>query len=310
MSELQASDIIRLLEEPDVDRWPSKERISTEARPVEITAALQAAAAPLTRHLLCDILGDRCVVEAVPTLIACLRDPDPGVRNAAAEALGKIGDSRAGPALLERFVAEPDLGMRRQLAASVGSVGYRPAIAALIQALQDPDEGLNATAAWGLGILGAPEAADALRQALARATSPSTATRVAQAWTAVETVPRALRWPSMQVVISTLCSELEDPAVAAAAAWGLSVHCSQPAGEPYRAEARQALQRALDRNTKYAAFEQELRGLAGRFVEGSGADNAEDRQGFLDYVLERVTDAEYPCWVLARLREALAALQA
>ena len=42
-----------------------------------------------------------CICQAVPALIDTLKDPDPDVRAAAAEALGKIGDVRAVDALQE-----------------------------------------------------------------------------------------------------------------------------------------------------------------------------------------------------------------
>jgi len=42
-----------------------------------------------------------CICQAVPALIDTLKDPDPDVRAAAAEALGEIGDVRAVDALQE-----------------------------------------------------------------------------------------------------------------------------------------------------------------------------------------------------------------
>ena len=48
-----------------------------------------------------EALGEIDRPEAVPALIATLKDENPVVRNTAAEALGKIGASESVPALLE-----------------------------------------------------------------------------------------------------------------------------------------------------------------------------------------------------------------
>src|SRR5690242_6188215 len=107
MAEMNAREIIDLLEAPIDDRRPIKWQVSAEAPVSEITLAIEKAS-PLTRQILCDILGERCELDAVPALLRCLYDPAFGVRNSAADALGKIGDSQAGPALLDRFVSEDD----------------------------------------------------------------------------------------------------------------------------------------------------------------------------------------------------------
>ncbi|MGC8880568.1 MAG: HEAT repeat domain-containing protein, partial [Anaerolineae bacterium] len=58
---------------------------------------------------------------AVPALIEALRDEDEDVRQAAAEALGKIGDAAAVPALIEALRDE-DMWVRRAAAEALGKI--------------------------------------------------------------------------------------------------------------------------------------------------------------------------------------------
>src|SRR5690242_2462716 len=114
MPELHASDIIDLLQ--SIDRglpsrgpnkpprlWTINRWIARRASTKELIAALQDANQPMVRQEICHILGMRCEVEAVPTIIACLEDPMPSVRKTAADTLYHIGDRRAGPILFEHF---------------------------------------------------------------------------------------------------------------------------------------------------------------------------------------------------------------
>ncbi len=97
-----------------------------------------------------------------------LKDPSPGVRSAAADALAAIKDVRAGPALLEQYRAETRSDVRTMLAVALGAVGYQPAIPDLVQALDDADDTLQMEAAWSLGELKASEAREGLQRVLAR----------------------------------------------------------------------------------------------------------------------------------------------
>src|SRR5689334_22217408 len=103
MTRFDADKLIKLLKDPTVDRIAVKMRITSKAPSGELITALQKAAKPLTRQILSDIVGDRCEAAAVPILLQYLEDASSGVRSAAADALGNIGDLRAGPALLARF---------------------------------------------------------------------------------------------------------------------------------------------------------------------------------------------------------------
>jgi len=163
---MQASDIIRLLEESSSGAQ-AKLRIMADASTTEIVRALETCNAEIARQILCDIVGVRHAQAAVPILITCLGDSAVGVRSAAADALAKIGDKRAGPALLERFTTlESELPVCRMLAVALGAVYYDDAIPHLIESLRHTDGSLRGCAAWSLGHLGATEALLPLQEAL------------------------------------------------------------------------------------------------------------------------------------------------
>ncbi len=174
---MNAQDIIHLLEEPTNDGWQVMHQVTTNAPLLELVAALQANPAPLTRQLLCDILGERAadpmIDSALSVLVEELQDPSLGVRSSAVEALTKIGNPSTGDALMAAFSKEEqDEGMQRAFLTAFGAVGYRLAIPLLLQALRDPVDATRQCAAWSLGELKAHEAQDPLRQALAQETDP------------------------------------------------------------------------------------------------------------------------------------------
>jgi HEAT repeat protein len=117
-------------------------------------------------------------VRAVPGLIDLLRrDRDDYVRMAAAEALGLIGDPRAVPALIERVNQEGgDLTSQRSIAVAaeaLGRLGDRRAVPALRDALMDRSEIIRMAAVTSLGILGDPAAVPALNAILQRDPFPA-----------------------------------------------------------------------------------------------------------------------------------------
>lgn len=95
-----------------------------------------------------------------------LDDLDPSVQSAAADALAKIGDSKAGRALEEQFRIEPSSAVRSMLAAALGAVGRRHAIPLLIESLADPWGALRSCAAWSLGHMKVSKAEAVLASAL------------------------------------------------------------------------------------------------------------------------------------------------
>ncbi|MEP6775601.1 MAG: HEAT repeat domain-containing protein, partial [Chloroflexota bacterium] len=190
---MKAKEIIEMLETPENDKMSLKSYISAQASTTDIVNSLRLATDTHTQQILSDIAGDRYEEAAVPMLIEYLQNSSPGVRGAAADALGKIGDRRAGSMLMERFdQLEKDRGVRHMLATALGACGYREAIPLLIEALNDSDPVLRGCAAWGLGAMGAESAEDALRTALQHETDNFAKDRIREKLNAIVLVNQAL----------------------------------------------------------------------------------------------------------------------
>jgi hypothetical protein len=164
---LLAADAIRMLEEDTPDRRPTMDMLRREAPIRALTAALREARRPLTRHLLCDLLGFRMARSAIPELLDALGDSDRGVRCAAADAVGKaFGYPRrpprprlvaiALPVLLQQWDAESTPEVRSVLATSLGLIGDASACSRLERALNDPDKRVRDGARWALDRLKKP----------------------------------------------------------------------------------------------------------------------------------------------------------
>jgi len=124
--------IQHILDEITADPAAARARLRWREASRLLVDALRAAAAPNVRQVLCSVLGQRREASAVDALVACLADPEPATRIAAAEALGTIGDRRAGEALLQRFeMPDPSLHVRRALIVALGAVGHRAAVPTL-----------------------------------------------------------------------------------------------------------------------------------------------------------------------------------
>lgn len=131
--------------------------------------ALHLASTDHARILICDALGTMHAEAAVDALLGCLDTAAARVRSSAVDALAKIGDPRAGQALLARFqLPDPDLGVRRMLIAALGAVRCYEAIPLLIEWLHNPDPSQRGGAAWSLGALGAEQALPDLEDAARR----------------------------------------------------------------------------------------------------------------------------------------------
>jgi HEAT repeat protein len=102
---------------------------------------------------------------AVEFLIERLKDKDSDVRRSVAEALGKIGDSRAVDALIEALKDE-DSNVRENVAEALGEIGDARAVDALIEALRDEDSDVRIRVAEALGEIGDARAVEALIEAL------------------------------------------------------------------------------------------------------------------------------------------------
>jgi HEAT repeat protein len=87
----------------------------------------------------------------VPPLVAVLGDKDADVRASAALALGRIGDARAVPLLIDVFkYQDPDNWVRQNAAEALGAIGDARAVAPLIAALGEGSLGVRKAAARGL----------------------------------------------------------------------------------------------------------------------------------------------------------------
>jgi HEAT repeat protein len=90
-------------------------------------------------------------LEGVPPLLLALRDPDPGVREIAAQGLGYLGDPSTAPAL-GRALSDPEVGVRRRAAAALVTVPAKGAQKALEHAARhDPDPTVRRYAVEALG---------------------------------------------------------------------------------------------------------------------------------------------------------------
>jgi len=157
---MDTAELIAALGAPTADRRALIKQLEHDA-PSDALAGALTAEVPLTRQLAADILGRRAEAESAGALMAAIRDPDAGVRAAAADALGKImlthgpaSAPGAGPALLAAYAAEPDAGTRHMLIAALGAAGHREAIPLLRAAAASEDRGLALAAQWALEQLG------------------------------------------------------------------------------------------------------------------------------------------------------------
>jgi len=132
-------------------------------------------------------LGDDAK-SAVPRLIGLLSDPD--LRGEAASALGGIGARDAIPALIAGL-KDPDPDFRARAAETLGRIGWerqaaqystrtvaRGAVAPLAAALKDPDPGVRAAAARALRDIGS-EASVAIPELVAALSDPVAGVRLA-----------------------------------------------------------------------------------------------------------------------------------
>lgn len=112
-------------------------------------------------------LGRRRDREAVPYLIAFLKDPDPGIRTAVVESLGMIGERKANIDLLMRLENEPHTGVRTAIVKTLGLLGADDAIPKIVRRVDDPEPEVRIAAVEALSRWSAPNA----RLGVARASS-------------------------------------------------------------------------------------------------------------------------------------------
>ncbi len=98
--------------------------------------------------------GRRAMREAAELLRALLDSPEPDVRSAAAEALGKIGDRSAGDELARLLAdAKQPVFVRDTCAYALARLAYAPALDVLISALRDPNETVRNCASAAVSVI-------------------------------------------------------------------------------------------------------------------------------------------------------------
>jgi HEAT repeat protein len=119
------------------------------------------------RAFIVRLLGRTADTRQVEALIDTLIDASHLMQDAAAEALGWIGDSRAvSPLLLFLSEGEPSDTLRELVAEALGRIGDTRAVEPLIAALEDSNEWVRRAAAESLGELGDRSAIQPLSRAL------------------------------------------------------------------------------------------------------------------------------------------------
>ena len=162
---LTSPDVIHLLERETEDRRPIVDQLRRYV-PIRVLAqALRDAERPLTRQLLCDLIGFRAARSAIPELLEALQDHNRSVRASAADAIAKavgyggvqpVPDRlirRVLPTLLRHWETELTPQVRSVLATALGLLGDTSVQPLLQEALGDPHEQVRLAAEWSLGKL-------------------------------------------------------------------------------------------------------------------------------------------------------------
>ncbi|MEF8857250.1 MAG: HEAT repeat domain-containing protein, partial [Haloplanus sp.] len=102
---------------------------------------------------------------ALPALVEALDDPNPQVRARVARACGAIGDESAADALAARL-DDPVSNVRREAADALASIGTSRALSPLLDAVDDANDEVRYAAVMALGGYQGPEAIDPLIEAL------------------------------------------------------------------------------------------------------------------------------------------------
>jgi beta-lactamase regulating signal transducer with metallopeptidase domain len=154
-------------EEPASTREEGSTRVAEEASTSrELIEALKGSSADLRKHA-ADALARLGDSDAVPALIEALDDKNPKVREHAASALGNLGDRRALRPLSRVLLDDANAKVREHAADALGALGGGEAIEALAKSLHtDSDARVREHAAYALGMIGDPRAIGALSKAL------------------------------------------------------------------------------------------------------------------------------------------------
>lgn len=112
-------------------------------------------------------LADEEETVAAPALLAALSDPDPQIRQEAAEVLGDLGNDAYVDSLGRLSVTDENPEVRARAAAALARIGSPQALAAVRRALQDAEAKVRRAAVDALTDLGGARVLALLREALA-----------------------------------------------------------------------------------------------------------------------------------------------
>lgn len=161
-----AQEVIEVLQTPQALAGSASALLRKQA---SIDALLEAASTTTSdteREQICYVLGLRKSKRALGILIRFLDSESVNLRSTAADSLAKIGDPKAGPALLEHYLNETALPVKRMYAIALGAVNSHEAIPFLLRDLTSHDASLRGSIAWSLGRVGDTKVAARLQQAL------------------------------------------------------------------------------------------------------------------------------------------------
>jgi HEAT repeat protein len=129
---------------------------------------------PDVQAVICLELGRRKLTDAVPNMRARLGSSSAAIREAAAEALGEIGDPSIGEDLVRLLLnREQPEGVRDTCALALAKLRYAPAIAELTSALADPSPSVRMCVAAALAAIQNPEVRDQVESALSIESDPA-----------------------------------------------------------------------------------------------------------------------------------------
>jgi HEAT repeat protein len=129
------------------------------------------AADPALRFTVVRALGRTRAPEAMPPLVRLLADPAPEFQAAALHALGQLGDPRAAEPVAAHL-RDRDRDLRLTAAFALRELGSDRVVGFLLQALDDPAWAVRHAAVRTLGAVGAPAAAERLRELARRDPDP------------------------------------------------------------------------------------------------------------------------------------------
>jgi len=122
-----------------------------------------------TRQVLIELAGRRHIDRALPTIVGFAADPDAGVRCAAVQTIGILGDDKQTDALVRLLQSTQSPKERADIEAALIAIGSRSGarcVPHLLTLAQDGDATLRITTLHVLASAGGPEALGAVKAAL------------------------------------------------------------------------------------------------------------------------------------------------